>query len=137
MAAAMATIHRVLAVMTTLMVGGATALAVAGRVPLSFLGEIDRPEFIGRTFAIIEVVLLGAALLILGRRVPRRERTQPIEEYWAVAGRRATLLWFVLEITAAFGAFAFVLTGDRAPILVGVVALVALVRLSPSRFAGG
>lgn len=129
--------HRVLVAMTMVVLAGATALGVAGRVPIQALGSTDRPEFIARTFAVVEIAVLGAAVLILARRIPRRRRDQSLDGYWSEVGGRATLLWFVIEITAALGAMAFLLTAQRAPMLVSVVALLVLVRLSPARFAQG
>jgi hypothetical protein len=130
----MATYHRVLTVMTSVILVGATGLALAGRVPLPFLGDIEQPDFIGHTFAVVEAAMLGAAVLFLAPRVPRRQPGQSLEGYWADVGRRALVMWFVLETTASLGAVAFVLSGEISPMLVAVAALVALVRLSPSRF---
>jgi hypothetical protein len=93
---------------------------------------------VGSILAILNVVLLVAAVTALRPRVPARRFDEAPDQYWTSVGTRGAtiLLWAALEAAALLGWIGYLLTGRPLPAAAGVLALVALVWYRPSQLEG-
>jgi hypothetical protein len=88
-------------------------------------------------FASISLVLVVVAVLVLARRVPERQLSQRVEDYWMMP---AVLLpvnrvWFVSEGAAILATVGYFLTGHLAPAAMMVMAIGVFWWLGPKTFA--
>jgi len=131
-----AVLHRLLLTMAIGLAVVFGVLAAIGVAPLLPREDTRGADFVAYVFAAIQVVMLVVAVAVLVPRVPRRRPGQSVEVYWADtdSGPRLLMLWFLCESAATLGLVAFLLFGHPAPAIASVIAIVALVMLSPRRF---
>ena len=89
-------------------------------------------------FTAVSAAILSVALAALRGRIPARPMNQAPEDYWAsneiLAG--AIPFWAVMEGAGLVAWTGYLLTGHWLPALMGVVAILALLRFRPSRIEG-
>ena len=120
---------------------GATALAVV----MVFLRTRVEPRasddqftaVMGYGSASISLAMVVVAVLVLTRRVPERQLSQRVEDYWMTPAVLASvnLVWFMSEGAAITATIGYFLTGHLAPAAMMVVAICTFWWLGPKTFA--
>ena len=115
-------------------------LALAGAVLLFVARTRVTPvagDSVGLAIAVVAVLLLAVALRVLRPRVPQRPFDQSPDDYWGANVNRlsAIVLWAIVESAGMLGWVGHLLTGALAPAVAGVLAVLGLIALRPSRLA--
>jgi hypothetical protein len=134
-AATLSTLHRFLASGLVLVGAVFAVMTFLGRVP--FRPPDSSTDFVAEISGGVQLVMLAVAWVVLKPQIPARTAGQSAEA-WATPPTTAKVLrvWFLCDGAGILGAVAFGLTGSMIPAAVGVLALLGLLMLAPSRLAG-
>lgn len=126
-------IHRVLLLGLFITLGAFTILVFGVTGPLLTV----TPMF-GYLVAFPAVSMVVMAATILRARVPRRRPDQPVAEYWAEPANSglAAMVWVAIESGGMMGLVGWLLSGSLVALAAALVALGALIVLSPAQLAG-
>jgi hypothetical protein len=101
------------------------------------MGEDDTASLIGMVLAGISFLLIAVSLFILRPRMPDFVRSHSNETYWdsQESLEAAQRVWFFLEGAGTTSLVAYLLSGEPAPAVVAVLAIVAMMMSGPGRLA--
>ncbi len=103
-----------------------------------FLGPMEATGVIGFAMTGAAFMTIAAGVTVLRGRLPPRAASQPVDEYWKdpATVQAALLLWTVVEGGGVIASVGWMLTGNLAAMAAALLALGALVVLSPGSLAG-
>src|SRR6266566_1602057 len=93
---------------------------------------------IGYATAGLALMNLSVAFVLLRPRIPHRSTDQSPDDYWSRPEVRgaAILIWSVVEGSGLFCWVGYVMSGNIVPAGVGVLSIITLIALRPSRLEG-
>lgn len=97
------------------------------------MAEASMPPVVLGLLLALSLASSAFAVLVMRRRVPRRNTNESADLYWTTAATHALLTWAPLEAGALLGLVAHMLTGSSAALGVAAIALVGLIAVNPAR----
>jgi hypothetical protein len=127
-------LHRFLGIGATMLAAVMVFLRTKAEPPAP--GD-ESTEILAYAFAGISLAMVAVAVLVLARRVPERQLSQRVEDYWMTPAVMASvnLVWFMSEGAAITATIGYFLTGHLAPAAMMVVAICTFWWLGPKTFA--
>lgn len=97
---------------------------------------LDIPPVAGTALTVAAIAMLVVAIAVVRPRIPPQASEQTTDMYWGDATVRMTviMLWAAVEGAGLMGAVGYLLTGQTAPGIALVLAILTLVSLRPARF---
>ena len=99
---------------------------------------LDIPPVAGTALTGAAIAMLAVAIAVVRPRIPLLAPDQTADQYWGDATVRMSviMLWAGVEGAGLMGAVGYLLTGQTAPGVALVLAILTLVSLGPARFEG-
>ena len=121
--------------------GLVVGLALVGLVFFAVLrmnGALAAPRGLGFVLAAVALAILGLAVTVLRGKIPTRRFDQSADDYWSTNEARgpSIVLWAAVDAAGLLAWMGYVMSGHIAPALVGLLSILALVLLRPSRLEG-